>query len=46
MWRSSRERRTFLALQMEANKARTLEEMLETIGDALEMLRFDRAGCT
>jgi UDP-GlcNAc:undecaprenyl-phosphate GlcNAc-1-phosphate transferase len=39
----SRERRTFLALQMEANKARTLEEMLETIGDALEMLRFDRA---
>jgi len=39
----SRERRTFLAVQMEANKARTLEEMLATIGDALEMLRFDRA---
>jgi len=39
----SRERRTFLAVQMEANKAHTLEEMLATIGDALEMLRFDRA---
>ena len=39
----SRERRTFLAVRMEANKAHTLEEMLATIGDALEMLRFDRA---
>ena len=39
----SRERRTFLALQMEANKARTLQELMTIIGNALEMLRFDRA---
>ncbi len=39
----SRERRTFLALQMEANKASTLAELLAIISDALDMLKFDRA---
>jgi len=38
----SRERRTFLALQMEANKARTLQELMTIIGNALEMLQIDR----
>jgi len=39
----SRERRTFLSLQMEANKTRTLEELWAHVGEALEMLKFDRA---
>jgi UDP-GlcNAc:undecaprenyl-phosphate GlcNAc-1-phosphate transferase len=39
----SRERRTFLALQIEAGKSRTLEELWAHVGEALEMLKFDRA---
>jgi UDP-GlcNAc:undecaprenyl-phosphate GlcNAc-1-phosphate transferase len=39
----SRERRAFLALQMEANKVRTLEELWAQVGEALEMLEFDWA---
>ena len=39
----SRERRTFLSLQIDANRTRTLEELWAHIGEALEMLRFDRA---
>lgn len=38
-----RGRRTFLALQMEANRTRTLEELWAYVGEALEMLKFDRA---
>gem|GEM_PF-6860806 len=39
----SRERRTFLALQLDANQTRTLEELWVQVGEALEMLKFDRA---
>lgn len=39
----SHERRTFLAVQIEVDKSRTLQEMWRQIGDALEMLKFDRA---
>jgi len=39
----SRERRTFLALQMEVDRTRTLEELWAQVGEALEMLKFDRA---
>jgi UDP-GlcNAc:undecaprenyl-phosphate GlcNAc-1-phosphate transferase len=39
----SRERRTFLALQIEAGRTRTLEELWAHVGEALEMLKFDRA---
>ncbi len=39
----SRERRTFLSRQMEADKTHTIEEMWAHIGEAMEMLKFDRA---
>jgi len=39
----SRERRTFLALQIEMNRARTMEDLCVYLGEALEMLKFDRA---
>jgi UDP-GlcNAc:undecaprenyl-phosphate/decaprenyl-phosphate GlcNAc-1-phosphate transferase len=39
----SRERRTFLAVQIEAGRTRTLEELWTHVGEALEMLKFDRA---
>jgi len=39
----SRERRTFLSLQIEANRTRTIEELWAHVGEALEMLKFDRA---
>jgi UDP-GlcNAc:undecaprenyl-phosphate/decaprenyl-phosphate GlcNAc-1-phosphate transferase len=38
----SRERRTFLALQMDANKARTLQELMTIMGSILEMLQIER----
>jgi UDP-GlcNAc:undecaprenyl-phosphate GlcNAc-1-phosphate transferase len=38
----SNERRSFLSLQIEANKSRKLEELWAHIGNALEMLRFDK----
>ncbi len=39
----SRDRRTFLALQIDMNRARTLEDLCEYLGKALEMLKFDKA---
>jgi UDP-GlcNAc:undecaprenyl-phosphate GlcNAc-1-phosphate transferase len=39
----SQERRSFLSLQIEANKSRNFEELWAHIGKALEMLRFDKA---
>jgi UDP-GlcNAc:undecaprenyl-phosphate/decaprenyl-phosphate GlcNAc-1-phosphate transferase len=38
----SRERRTFLSLQMEMDKARTLEELCALIGETMKMLKFER----
>ena len=38
----SRERRTFLSLQMEMNKARTLEELCEQAAEVMEMLKLER----
>jgi len=39
----SLDRRTFLAVQIEAGRAKTTEDLWAHIGDALEMLKFDRA---
>jgi UDP-GlcNAc:undecaprenyl-phosphate GlcNAc-1-phosphate transferase len=39
----SHERRTFLAVQLEANKTQSIEELWTYVGEALEMLKFDRA---
>ncbi|MBN2439499.1 MAG: undecaprenyl/decaprenyl-phosphate alpha-N-acetylglucosaminyl 1-phosphate transferase, partial [Deltaproteobacteria bacterium] len=39
----SRERRTFLALQIDASRTQTLDELWAHVGEALEMLKFDRA---
>lgn len=38
----SRERRTFLALQMDANRARSLQELMTIIGSMLQMLQIER----
>jgi len=39
----SQERRTFLSVQIDMNRARTFEELWNYVGNALEMLRFDKA---
>jgi len=39
----SRARRSFLSMQIEAGKSQTMDELWVHVGDALEMLKFDRA---
>ncbi len=39
----SRGRRTFLSLQMDMNKARTLRELCAQLGEAMKILKFERA---
>jgi len=39
----SRARRTFLAVQLEAGSTKNLDELWAHIGNALEMLKFERA---
>ena len=39
----SQARRSFLSLQIEANKSRNMEELWAHVGEALEMLKFDKA---
>ncbi len=39
----SHERRTFLSVQIEIDKSRTPQDLWRQIGNALEMLKFDRA---
>jgi len=39
----SQKRRSFLSLQIVANKTHTMDELWDVVGDALAMLKFDRA---
>jgi UDP-GlcNAc:undecaprenyl-phosphate GlcNAc-1-phosphate transferase len=39
----SQARRSFLSLQIDANKSRNMEELWAHIGEGLEMLKFDKA---